>query len=656
MARPLLRTAAPVFLLSFFLTGIFARGKDYVLVSPGQKIQVKIAVTDRIRYSVSWTGREVISPSPVSMTLGGNLVLGQNPKILNSGTRSLCEKSMPAVREKRAIVTDRFNELSLNFRGDYGIIWRAYDDGVAYRFLTAMKGKIQIVGEEATFCFPENETVFFPFIKSFQTPFEAGYASVPLGDIGPGQFGFAPVVVNSRSGMKIAITESDLFDYPGMFLAGIERGRPALAGKFAPFPLEEKQTRDRTVVVAKEADYIAETAGRRAYPWRVIVIAEKDGNLIESDIVYRLARPVALKDTAWIKPGKVAWDWWNANNISGVDFKSGLNTETYLSYIDFAAKFGLEYVILDEGWSSPADLFQVNPEIDMATLLARAKDKDVGLILWCVWLTLDRQLESALDMFALWGVKGIKVDFMDRDDQKMVNFYWQTAEAAAKRHLIVDFHGAHKPTGMRRAYPNVLTTEGVMGLEYSKWSSSITPEHDLLIPFIRMLAGPMDFTPGAMRNAQEKQFRPIFNVPMSQGTRCHQLAMYVAYESPLQMLCDAPSAYMKEPEAMEFLSAVPTTWDETIVLDARIGDYLVVARKNGEDWYLGAMTDGTPRTLEIETKFLGSGAWTADIYRDGANAARFASDFKKEKKTMTAGDKIRIELAPGGGWAARIRK
>lgn len=296
------------------------------------------------------------------------------------------------------------------------------------------------------------------------------------------------------------------------------------------------------------------------------MLAENDAQLVSSDIVYRLSPPTELKDTTWIKPGKVAWDWWNALNIFGVDFKSGVNTETYKYYVDFASKYGLEYIILDEGWSDPADLFKINPELNLEEVVRYAESKKVGVILWCVWYTLDRQMDQALDYFQRIGVKGIKVDFMDRDDQKMVNFYRRCAAAAAKRHLLVDFHGAHKPVGLRRAFPNILNKEGVLGLETSKWAATVTPEHDLLIPFIRMIAGPMDFTPGAMRNAQEKQFRPIYDLPMSQGTRCHQLAMYIIYESPLQMLCDSPSTYLREPEIMEFLSAVPTVWDETRVL------------------------------------------------------------------------------------------
>ena len=391
----------------------------------------------------------------------------------------------------------------------------------------------------------------------------------------------------------------------------------SLRGKFPAVALKEKQTRDRTV---------------------------------------ELAEPCRIEDTSWIKPGKVAWDWWNANNVYGVDFKAGINTETYKYTIDFASRYGIEYVILDEGWSKTDDLLSVNPDINMEALLSRAKEKGVGLILWVVWKTLDDQLDEALDLFEQWGVKGIKVDFMQRDDQWMVNYYWRIAREAARRHLLVDFHGSYKPCGLRRAYPNVLTREGVRGLEHVKWSNHPTPEHNVTLPFIRMLAGPMDYTPGAMINAQEKDFRPIFNRPMSMGTRCNQLAMYVVFESPLQMLADSPSNYLKEDGCMDFLSHVPTVWDETVVLDARVADYVLVARKHGEEWYVGAMTDWTLREMTVDFSFLNEGSYIMDMYRDGVNADRFGNDYERIVRTISRGDRMTIGLAPGGGWAARITR
>jgi alpha-glucosidase len=631
-------------------------GKTHELFSPDKKVRVVIQMDERITYAVFVDGKEVVATSPISLTIGGFGKLGEKPRLSGVKTRSVNDEIEPVVKEKRAVIADRYNELRLNFKGNFGLIFRAYDDAVAYRFWTRLTGQVKVEAEEASFRFGSDHSVYFPIVDSFLSSFEKNYSYIPLSRITAEKMAFLPVLIDIKDGPKIALAEADLDDYPGMYVTGSADGSPALFGKFAAYPLKEELKRDRTLAVAERADYIAETAGTREFPWRVLAVARRDGELIENDIVYRLGKPNALKDTSWIKPGKVAWDWWNALNLHGVDFESGINTQTYKHYIDFASKYGIEFVILDEGWSHPADLFKINPAIDMLALLDHARQKNVGLILWCVWVTLDRQLQQALDLFKKWGVKGIKVDFMDRDDQKVVNFYKKVAIEAAKRKLVVDFHGAFKPTGLRREYPNILTREGVLGLEYSKWSKSVTPEHDLLIPFIRMLAGPMDFTQGAMRNAVEKNFQPIFSEPMSQGTRCHQLAMFVVYESPLQMLCDSPSAYEREPEIMEFLAKVPTVWDETKALDAKVGDYVVVARRSGAEWYVGAMTDWTPRELEADLSFLGGGEYQAQIYADGINASKYASDYAKMNAVVKDGDRLKIKLAPGGGWAARLFK
>jgi alpha-glucosidase len=637
-----------------FAIGDVLFGKTHELQSPDKKLRVLIRADEQITYDVFVDGNEILAPSPISLTIGGLGKLGERPRLTGVKTRSVDEKISPVVKEKRAVISDRYNEAVLNFKGNYGLIFRAYDDGMAYRFFTNLKARVKVAAEEASFKFGSDHFVYFPFVDSFLSSFEKNYSYVPLGQISAEKMAFLPVLIDIKDGPKIAVTEADLDDYPGMYVTGSPDETPALFGKFAAYPLKEEQKRDRTLAVSERADYIAETIGTREFPWRVLAVARRDGDLIENDIVYRLGKPNVLKDTTWIRPGKVAWDWWNALNLYGVDFETGINTKTYKHYIDFASKYGIEYVILDEGWSDPADLFKINPAIDMPELLAYARQKSVGLILWCVWLTLDRQLQESLDLFEKWGVKGIKVDFMDRDDQKVVNFYKRVAAEAAKRELVVDFHGAFKPTGLRREYPNILTREGVLGLEYSKWSNSVTPEHDVLIPFIRMLAGPMDFTPGATRNAAEKNFKPVFSEPMSQGTRCHQLAMFVVYESPLQMLSDSPSAYEREPEIMDFLAKVPTVWDETRALDAEVGDYVVVARQSGAEWYVGAMTDWTPRELEVDLSFLGAGEYRAQIYADGINASKYASDQMKTDAVVNAGDRLKIKLAPGGGWAARL--
>ncbi len=407
--------------------------------------------------------------------------------------------------------------------------------------------------------------------------------------------------------------------------------------------------------MVEAADYIAATSGTRTFPWRVVGVAEKDGDLITNSLVWLLESPSQVQDTSWIKAGKVSWDWWNANNVYGVDFKAGINTETYKYYIDFAAKFGLQYIILDEGWYKLGNVLQVVPEINMEELASYARQKNVGIILWVVWKTLDDQLIPALDQYAKWGIKGIKVDFMQRSDQLVMNFYERVSRECAKRKMLVDFHGDQKPASMTRTWPNLINAEGVRGMEWSKWSADAEPEHNVTLPFTRMFLGPLDYTPGAMRNASKTNFAPIFGQPMALGTRCHQLAMYVVFEAPLQMLADSPSNYLREPEVMDFLGPVPTEWDDTKVLDARIADYILVARRSGKDWWVGAMSDWTARDLNLDLSFLDDGTFTLDAFQDGVNADRAASDYKKTTTRVTKNDKLEIHLAPGGGWAAHIR-
>jgi len=644
------------FMMLLFLVNVSnSYPKDLKLRSPNQKIEIQLQAKDKLFYSILYNGQQLLAPSPISMTIDDGKILGKNPEISASEIKSVNETLKPVIKVKTATIKNHFNELTIHFKGDYGLIFRAFDDGVAYRWLTKFDKEIKIKNEQATFNFVSDHHIYFPEEESFFTHSERTYPRLLLSEITADRMSCMPALVDMEEGIKVAITEADLEDYPSMYLTGSDDSPTQLVGKFPYYPLEVEQKNDRDVPVTKRADYLALTNGNRAFPWRVLVMAEKDGDLIESQMVYKLAKQCQLNDTSWIKPGKVAWDWWNWNNIYGVDFQAGSNNETYKYYIDFASIYGIEYVILDEGWYKLGNLLDVVPEINVQELVAYGNQKNVGIILWVIWKTLDDQLEEAFDQFEKWGIKGIKVDFMQRDDQWMVNYYHKIAKEAAKRHLLVDFHGAYKPTGLIRTYPNVLTSEGVRGLENSKWSKDDpSPKHNVTLPFIRMLAGPMDYTPGAVINATKEQFRPIYNRPMSQGTRCHQLAMYVVYESPLQMLCDSPSNYIREPECMEFLAKVPTVWDDTKVLDARVAEYVLIARKDKDEWYVGAMTNWTLRDLTVDLSFLDDGNYTTEIYQDGINADRNAVDYKKVVQTVTNNDKLKIHLAPGGGWTARL--
>ncbi len=624
----------------------------YQARSPDGRLTVTIGVGEKTSWSVSLDDRPVILPSVLALRLTDGRDLGRDARVVEVRRRAVDETIEPVVPEKYARVVDRANELTIDFRGDWSLDVRAYDDGAAYRFRTRLGGEVTVQEEVFSVGFPDDHRLFFPTEERFLTHSERRYERPLLSEVPAGKMASLPVLVEAGNRLWVALTESDLQDYPGLYLEGT--GGQALQGLHPAYPLQEEQTNDRTVRVVEREPWIARTAGTRTFPWRIAVVARSDADLLTSTMVYRLAPALRIDDPAWIRPGKVAWDWWNANNLYGVGFRAGLNTETYRYYIDFAADHGLEYVILDEGWYRLGDLFDRNPDIDLDALLAHGRQRGVGIILWVVWKTLDDQFEPALDSFRDLGVAGIQVDFMQRDDQPMVRYYWKVAAAAAERRLLVDFHGAYKPAGLRRAYPNVLTREGVRGLEQSKWSENPDPPHNVTLPFTRMLAGPMDYTPGAMRNAQPAAFHPFFATPMSLGTRCHQLAMYVVFESPLQMLCDSPSNYLREPECLAFLSDVPTVWEDTRVLAARVGEYVAVARRRGEDWYVGVMTDWTARELELDLSFLGQGSWRLEAFSDGPNADRQASDHVRSVHEARAGEHLTVRLAPGGGWAARL--
>jgi alpha-glucosidase len=624
---------------------------SHQLRSPDGRIQVQVRVSDRIYYSVSVRGKPLLSDSTLSMRLDQQ-TLGLNTKVESAKTLTVNREIKVPVPRKSARAREAFNELRLKMNDNYAIVFRAYDDGVAYRIETSLPpSEMKIYNEEARFKFAGHYNVYYPKEESFFSHNEREFPPVPMNTISPTVIASLPAIVDA-DGTKIVIAESDIEDYPGLWLRG--NNDDTLQAIFPPYPLKEELSRDRDLRVTQAADYIAVTKGTRTFPWRILGIAENDRDLITNQLVYLLAKPSQVQDTSWIKPGKVAWDWWNANNIYGVDFKSGINTQTYKYYIDFASKYGIEYIILDEGWYKLGNVLDVAPEMNIEELVAYGRQKHVGIILWVVWKTLEDQLEPALNQFEKWGVKGIKVDFMQRDDQKLINFYHKICRETSKRHMLVDFHGALRPATMTRTWPNLISTEGVKGLEWNKWSEDITPEHDLELPFTRMFLGPMDYTPGAMINAAKGAFAHIFTRPMSQGTRCHQLAMYVVFESPLQMLSDSPSNYLREPEIMQFLGPVPTTWDETKALDGKISDYVIVARRKGRDWYVGAMTDWTARELQIDFSFLTEGNFQMEVYQDGPNANRYGSDYQRIQREINRLTKLKIKLAEGGGWVARI--
>jgi alpha-glucosidase len=647
--------------LCFFVSVLVAQTtKNYHVKSPDGKIDLSITTGDKIEWSVKHEDTEIITPSAISMTLQSGEVLGKLPVVKNTKTASADQYFNTPIYKKDK-VHDQYNQLSISFKGDYSLIFRAYDDGVAYRFTTQKKGDITVINEEANFNFKDDNKAYLPFVNDYRnkdkwtTSFEALYGNLKLSALTKDSLAFLPALVDVGSNKKAAILEADLRDYPGMYLTG---NGQSLQGAFAKYPTVETTGgyANMNYVVNGRADYIAKTKGARSFPWRVLIISTEDKQLANSDMIQKLAEPSRVKDLSWIKPGKVAWDWWNDWNITHVDFKAGINNPTYKYYIDFASANKVEYVVLDEGWSNIVDLNQISPDINLQELIDYAKQKNVGLILWTSWYALTRQTDAAMAKFSKMGIKGFKIDFIDRDDQKMVSSLYDIAQKAADNQLIVDYHGMYKPSGIQRTFPNILNFEGVKGLENVKWGVKDHPGYDVSIPFIRMLSGPMDYTPGAMRNASKANFRPVNGNPMSQGTRCHQLAMYTIFEAPLQMMADNPTAYQKEQESTDFIAAVPTTFDETVALDGKVGEYVAIARRKGSTWHIGTMTNWDARNLSIDLSFLGEGNYKAVIFEDGVNADKDGTDYKRTVVNLTSKDKLNIKLASGGGWAARLEK
>lgn len=661
MHRLLTTLAAALMVIS-----AFAAPKDYVLRSPDEKLLVTIETGNGISYTLKHDGDLLLDRSEIGMYMTDGTVFGGYLNVKKASTRTVSE-TIKAIMYKKAEIKDEFNELTLKFK-DFSLIFRAYDDGMAYRFVSHKEEAYNVDYETAEFNFAKDWNMWAAYVcqhtetleSQYYNSFENQYSYTPISEWNKDRLAFLPLMVEGPKGKKIVVTESDLFDYPGMYLYNKDSGKK-LTADFAPYPKEVRQGghNNLQLEVQNRHPYIARCIGNDKFPWRIVAVSEDDIQMADNDMVYRLARPAdPASNWSWVKPGKVAWDWWNDWNIKGVDFKSGINNDTYKYYIDFASENGIEYVILDEGWSvnGEADLFQVVPEINLTELVRYAANRNVGLILWAGYWAFDRDMEKVCKHYSSMGIKGFKVDFMDRDDQHMVQFHQRAAMTAAKYKMLVDFHGTYKPSGLNRTYPNVINYEGVHGLEQMKWSPENVDQvtYDVTVPYIRMMAGPMDYTQGAMRNASRGNYRPVNSEAMSQGTRCRQLAEYVVFESPLNMLCDSPSNYMKEKECLEFIAEIPTVWDETKGLCGEVGKYIAMARRNGSDWYVGAMTDWSDRGLTLDLSFLPEGNYSVVLYRDGVNADRVACDYRKETINLPADRQLKIKMAPGGGFAAKI--
>jgi alpha-glucosidase len=631
-----------------------AISKEYKITSPNGQISVTVLVDNQIKWSAAVDANPIFTNNIMSLDLG-TAVLGVNAKMISAKTTSVKEVVSTVVAVKSKTIPNEYNQLTLAFKPNFSVVFRLFDNGIAYRFETNLKNEITVKNEEVGLNFAGDYGVLFPEEETLYSHYERLYLDQKISSLKSGRFCSLPTLVKADNNIKIGITEADLFDYPCLFMEAT--GKNAFKSKYPKVILKSDPKGDRDIKNIQEADYIAKTNGTRSFPWRVFMVSKEDARLVENQMVFLLSRESKITETSWIKPGLVAWDWWNENNIYGVDFKAGLDTKTYKYYIDFASQYKIPYIILDEGWTlTTLNIKEPNKDLNLKELIAYGKSKNVDIILWCLWNALDADVNGTLDLYANWGIKGIKVDFMARSEQYMVNFYERAAKACADRKLLIDFHGAFKPSGMARAYPNIINHEGVKGMENCKWSKDITPEHDVTLCFTRMLAGPMDYTPGAMINKNAKDYSISFSHPMSLGTRCHQLAMYVCYDAPLQMLNDSPSNYYKEPECTSFISRMPTVWDNTKILDAKVGDYILTARQKENNWYLGALTDWTARSLDVDFSFLGEGTYELEIMQDGMNAEVSCNDYKRIVKQVTKADKLKINLAKGGGWAAICRK
>ena len=687
-------------LIFFFSISKSIQSQNLKLSSPDKLIEIKIQTLNQLKFQVNLKNNVIIENVNIGIEMSDGRSIGSKSKVRNIKRETVNQiVNVPIPNKDRKIETS-YNQMTISLTNNFDVIFRAYNDGVAYRIHDKRNKPKNVIYEKMSIDFPERASTYFPWEESMYSHNERLYNHTKISKLNDADFCSLPVLIETDNG-KVLFTESSLHNYPGMFLE--KKQNSNLISKFPNYVLkaipagsydaENGEGSDRTQDIVEEANFIAKLSGSRNLPWRVFIVSDDDRTFVESNLVTILSEKSKIEDTSWIKPGKVAWDWWNSNNIYGVDFKAGINQDTYKYYIDFASENGIEYILLDEGWTkSTTEIYEANPNIQIKELISYAKSKNVGVLLWVLWKPLNEDTEGLIKLYSSWGAVGVKVDFMQRNDQYMVQSYEEIAEIAAKYKFLVDYHGAFKPAGIERVWPNLLTYEGVMGNEQNKWNirnfpysddpQAVDPEHNLTIPFIRMAAGPLDYTPGGMTNVNLYDYKwdpsdkspygfdrsgnplkksdnitAIFTRPMVPGTRAHQVAMYTVFESPLQMMCESPTIYKKEQETVDFITQIPTTWDETVVIKAKLSDYIVIARRNGENWYLAAMTDWTARNFEVDLSFLDNDLnYKVQVYKDGINADRNAMDYKFEKMTLNKNSKMNISMSRGGGFSAIFKK
>jgi alpha-glucosidase len=637
------------------------KAETYTVVSPDGRVVYEVTIAEKVTTSVYYKGKPIILNSEFGLQFGQSPYLGNDLGVIEEVHNEINESWTPVIGQY-ASVLNHGNELILDLKEkrfparQIRLVFRSYNDGVAFRYVIHDSFRnfisnyqdgatIPLMEERTVFKFNDNHTVWAADYGSYAGHQETEFNKIRLSDIQEDDIIGLPLLVRVQPDLYAAITEADLTDWAGMYVGKNAAGDNSLITKLSPVPGSNIKVNVRPGTPS---------------PWRVIMIGEEPGDLIESQLIWNLNDPCAIEDPSWIKPGISAWDHWWSGEVK-------MDTKTIKEYIDLAADMGWEYMLVDWNWYGPpfgdvvggpgnpdADITTVVDAVDMPGIIKYAHDKNVDILVWLLWDHAENQMDEAFALYEQWGVKGVKIDFMARDDQWMVQWYHKVVKKAAEHHLTVDFHGAYKPPGWTRTYPNLLTREGVLGNEYSKWSSRITPEHTTTLPFTRMLAGQMDFTPGAFLNKSMGQFRN--GAPaQAMGTRCNQLAMFVIYYSPLTVACDHPDNYKNQP-GIEFLKEVPTVWDDTRVINGKVGEYITMARRKGDRWYLGAMTNSEARTLSIDLDFLGEGKWEIHYFKDAKDADVHAEKLEMGTSKVTFADDLMIDMAPGGGYAAYIVK
>ena len=640
---------------------------NFRVKSPDGKIVAELNTDDNLSLCLKLDNSVVMGKSPIGLEQltnrgkksGSKMDIGSNPRVA-SHKLTIHKETVDAPFYRQKSFNTAYQQLDLKLKSGFGIILRAYNEGVAYRFYTTQKGKVTILNEKADYQFGKDKKAWLSYTTNPEKPYAMAFQNIydeTRLDTAKQMPAFLPATVDCGVG-KVTILESDLVSYPGMWL---KADGGTLKAEFAPYPTKMAYYRWRHMThVDETADYIATSEGNRTYPWRIFAITEKDTEMPVNNLVYALSRPNKIGDTSWLKPGKVAWDWWSDWNLKGVDFKTGINYDTYKYYIDFAANHGLEYIVLDEGWYNSAEGSILKPidDINLPKLIEYAQSKNVGIVLWAVFNVMDENLEEICKTYADMGIKGFKVDFMDRDDQTAIEMVERLAACTAKHHLMLDLHGIYKPVGLNRTYPNILNYESVFGMEEARWTElkNDMPRYDVTYPYIRMMAGQVDFTPGAMHNGTRDTWKAIYTKPISMGTRCHQAACYVVQDSPFTMLADTPTNYEADEPYTQYIASLPVVFDKTIIPQGEIGKYIVTARKKDSSWYVGAQTNWDERDILLNFDFLDDGEYTACILKDGINANHDAEDYKITQTTVNKKSNLNIHLASGGGFVVKLSK